>query len=433
MEISIKESTMVRPAQETPNQWLWMSNMDEIVIRSHIPTVYFYIPDGSSNCFDVERLKGSLSRILVPFYPVAGRLRFDENERLELICNAEGVLFIEAETSSEMDLLTGDFTDSSQVWRLVPAVDYSGGISSYPLFILQVTSFKCGGISIGVGVHHSLADGTSALNFINSWSDMARGIPLCLEPLFDRTLLRARVPPTPKFHHIEYEPSPPLITESESHPKSSIVSVFNITADHVNTLKAKSQENIADTSTTKFSTFNVLAAHIWRCVTRARFLSNDQPTKLYMAVDGRSRLHPALPSEYFGNVIFTTATIAVAGDLQSEPITDTEKRIQKALTQMDNEYLRSILDYMELPGVKDLARGSRTIHSPNLGIVSWMRLPIYEADFGWGRPVYMRPAKVLVEGLVYITRTPKNDGSLSVVTRLEASEMKLFGELLYKF
>jgi shikimate O-hydroxycinnamoyltransferase len=28
-----------------------------------------------------------------------------------------------------------------------------------PLFLLQVTYFKCGGVSLGVGIYHNMADG----------------------------------------------------------------------------------------------------------------------------------------------------------------------------------------------------------------------------------------------------------------------------------
>ncbi|MBA0779806.1 hypothetical protein Gotri_004011 [Gossypium trilobum] len=138
MEITIKESTIVRPAEGTPKRSLWNSNLDIVMAKYHLPTIYYYKPNGSSDFFDIGRLKEALSKILVPFYPIAGRLGYDENGRLEIRCNAEGVLFVEAETTSVMEHLIGDFTDYSQVFRLVPKVDYSGGISSYPLLVLQV-------------------------------------------------------------------------------------------------------------------------------------------------------------------------------------------------------------------------------------------------------------------------------------------------------
>ncbi|KAG4125780.1 hypothetical protein ERO13_D10G118900v2 [Gossypium hirsutum] len=436
MEITIKESAIVRPAEDTPKRSLWNSNLDIVMIRYHIPTVYYYKPNGSSDFFDTGRLKEALSKILVPFYPVAGRLGYDENGRLEIICNGEGVLFVEAETTAVMEHLIGAFAENHQVLRLVPKVDYSEGISSYPLILLQVTKFKCGGVCLGVGIQHTLGDGAAALHFINSWADTSRGLTPAIAPFIDRTLLRARDPPTPKLHHVEYDPSPALKSalksQSDDH-KPSIVSTFKLTADQLNTLKAKA--NVANANGgIKYSSFNILAAHIWRCVSKARGLPADQDTKLYFPVDGRYRLDPPLPPGYFGNVIFTTALIAQAGNLETESFTDTIKRIHEGLNQINDEYLRSAIDYIEkVPDLNTLVRGPHTFRCPNLVVVPWNWLPIYEADFGWGRPIYMGPGNVVQEGKIYILPSPTNDGSLTLAARLEIPHMKVFEKLIYEF
>ncbi|PPD95793.1 hypothetical protein GOBAR_DD07182 [Gossypium barbadense] len=400
MEITIKESAIVRPAEDTPKRSLWNSNLDIVMTRYHIPTVYYYKPNGSSDFFDTGRLKEALSKILVPFYPIAGRLGYDENGRLEIICNGEGVLFVEAETTSVMEHLIGDFTENHQVLSLVPKVDYSEGISSYPLIVLQVTKFKCGGVCLGVGIQHTLGDGAAALHFINSWADTSRGLTPAIAPFIDRTLLRARDPPTPKLHHVEYDPSPALMSASKSQSddhKPSIVSTLELTADQLNTLKAKAKVANANGGV-KYSSFNILAAHIWRCVSKARGLPADQDTKLYFPVDGRYRLDPPLPPGYFGNVIFTTALIAQA-----------------------------------VPDLNTLVRGPHTFRCPNLVVVPWNWLPIYEADFGWGCPIYMGPGNVVQEGKIYILPSPTNDGSLTLAARLEIPHMKVFEKLIYEF
>ncbi|XVF89297.1 hypothetical protein PTKIN_Ptkin19aG0118900 [Pterospermum kingtungense] len=433
MEITILESTMVYPAEETPRTTIWVSNMDLFMTRYHISTVYFYKRNGSSNFFDAEVLKEALSKILVPFYPIAGRLGYDENGRLEIVCNAEGVLFTEAETTSAMDDLVKDFTDGSKVPQLVPKIDYSGGISSYPLLALQLTSFKCGGVSLGVSFQHTLVDGTSGLHFINSWADTARSMSPSIAPFLDRTLLRARDPPTPRFRHVEFEPSPTLKTVSDPEaPRPSIVSVFNIRADQVKALKDKVIDCSPDKA--KYSTYSILTAHIWRCATKARELAEDQEVKLTMPIDGRNRLCPPLPPGYFGNVIFFSAPFVAANDVVSEPFIDTVKRVHEMLKEMNDEYLRSGIDYLEKVGdINSVMRGPQTMRCPNLSINSWIWLPIHDADFGWGRPIFMRPANIVHEGKVYIMPSPTKDGSLTLATRLETPHMKRFGNLLYEF
>lgn len=140
MKIDIKESIMVKPSKPTPSKRLWNSNLDLIVGRIHLLTVYFYKPNGiSPNFFDFRIMKEALSNVLVSFYPMAGRLAKDnEKERIEINCNGEGVLFIEAEIDAFIDDF-GDFIPSLEIKKmLIPSVDTSGDISSFPLVIFQV-------------------------------------------------------------------------------------------------------------------------------------------------------------------------------------------------------------------------------------------------------------------------------------------------------
>lgn len=141
MIIDVKESTLVKPAEETPRRGLWNANVDLVVPRFHTPSVYFYRPTGALNFFDPNVVKEGLSKALVPFYPMAGRLRRDEDGRIEIDCNAEGVLFVVAETSSVIDDF-GDFAPTLELKKLIPSVDYSGGMSTYPLLVLQVCADK---------------------------------------------------------------------------------------------------------------------------------------------------------------------------------------------------------------------------------------------------------------------------------------------------
>ncbi|XP_016650483.1 PREDICTED: shikimate O-hydroxycinnamoyltransferase-like [Prunus mume] len=116
--VSIKESTMVKPAEESTPRGSLLS--------------------GDENFFDLVVLKQALSKALVLFYPMAGRYKLnDQNGRMEIDCNAEGVLFVVAESISAIDDF-GDFVLNPNLRELIPGVDYAGGISSFRIFALQV-------------------------------------------------------------------------------------------------------------------------------------------------------------------------------------------------------------------------------------------------------------------------------------------------------
>ncbi|KAB5511805.1 hypothetical protein DKX38_028833 [Salix brachista] len=398
MKINTRESIIVRPNQDIPQQRLWLSNMDLLHPRYYLPTV----------------------------------LARDENGRIEINCNGEGVMLVVADTDSTTEEL-GEFMTSMKLRQLIPTVDTNlEDISRNPLLLLQVTSFKCGGVCLGVGWHHTLADGTGALHFINSWATLARGLSITIPPFLDQTILRGRVAPKPIFHHVEFDPPPTINTDHlTKNTKPQYLANLKITLEQINSLKAKAS-NVE--SETKYTTYEILTAHIWRSVSKARnFQNNDQKNKLRISVDGRSRLNPPLQSSYFGNVIFTASPVALSCDLLSESFRCTVERIHRDIKKMDDEYLRSALDYLEEVGdVNSIPRGSITCACPNLNIVSWMQLPFYKADFGWGAPLLLRPATML-EGRGYIHPNPANDGSFSLAICLETDHMESFRKLFYDF
>ncbi|KAL0903503.1 hypothetical protein M5K25_027889 [Dendrobium thyrsiflorum] len=430
MIINVRETAMVKPGAETPRRRIWNSNLDLVVPRFHTPSVYFYRrPEVEGDgFFDAQKLKEALAKTLVAFYPMAGRLAKDEDGRVEIDCNAEGVLLVFAETNSTVDDF-GDFAPTMEMKRLIPMVEYTDDISAFALLVLQITYFKCGGASLGVGMQHHVADGYSGTHFVNSWSDVARGLGISLPPFIDRTLLRPRNPPTPTFPHIEYHPPPSMSTPTPTPtptPSSTAVNIFHVSRTHLNLLKSKTPTT---NSTPRFSSYSLLAAHVWRCACAARALPPNQLSKLYIATDGRKRLQPPLPDGYFGNVIFTATPLATAGEMA-----DAAGIIQAALGRMDPEYLRSALDYLEVqPDLTALVRGAHTFRCPNIGITSWVSLPIHEADFGWGKPIFMGPGGIAYEGLSFVLPSPAGDGSLKVAISLQAEHMARFKDLFYQF
>eukprot|EP00250_Pteridium_aquilinum_P010021 c19096_g1_i1 orf=260-2071(+) len=603
MKVTIRYAKLVKPVEETPREVIWNSNIDLVIPRIHTPSVYFYKPSGAGQgAFSYSVMKRSLAQALVPFYPMAGRLQTDAHGRIEINCNGDGALLVGASIDASVADF-GDFAPTLALKQLVPKVTYTEDISAYPLLLVQVTFFRCGGVSLGVGMQHHVADGMSGLHFMNTWANMARGKDIEVKPFIDRTLLRARKPPTPKFAHIEYQPPPALLRPKpksnimkaaqnggldeacqnggvailngckkvhdshqytngyhqhichddhchmhhhhenhvdrqngchhhednyhdlqhhvdvdqhthdghhdhhghdahnhhnglphhdqdthdghtrhdvnnhhkgfphhdqhthnshhvhhqqlelqhdhvvhhdkthqnglhhhhhHSHDDAVMPAILHLTKQQVQELRAKAADKKTGVT---FSTYEAVSAHVWRCVTRARQLRGEQETKLYIATDGRARLRPALPKGYFGNVIFTATPTARAADLEEEGLSYGAGKIRGALERMDDEYLRSALDYLEMqPNLGALVRGAHTFKTPNLGITSWTRLPIHEADFGWGRPIFMGPAGIPFEGLAYLLPSPSaQDGGLSVSLALSSLHMPTFIQLFYHF
>lgn len=85
--------SFVKPSQKTPLHVLDLSAIDRIpVLRCNARTLHVFRhgPDAA------QVVKEALSKALVPYYPIAGRLVESVHSELQIDCSAEGVRFVEA-------------------------------------------------------------------------------------------------------------------------------------------------------------------------------------------------------------------------------------------------------------------------------------------------------------------------------------------------
>ncbi|KAK8962145.1 Shikimate O-hydroxycinnamoyltransferase [Platanthera guangdongensis] len=426
--IEIEEKTLVIPNEATPADEIWLSNLDLLVARDHTPTVYFYRrPLGASDFFSPTVIKDALARALVPFYPLAGRLVPGADGRLCIRCTAEGALFIVARSESVLRDF-GDFAPSDQIRRLLVPFSDCANEGIQPLVMFQLTFFQCGGVCLGTAVHHTAADGLGALNFINSWASIARITNHNLiPPSFNRTSLRSRSPPSITSTHYEYCHTQPTSSTCHS-PFTSIV--LRLSNHHLSILRTTTT-----LSKKPLSTFKAVVVHIWRCACKARGLDSAHLTRLYMTADARSRLHPPLPPNFIGNAIFRMSTELTVGEVVTGNLEFTAAKVSDATARLDNEYVRSLVDFLEAR-VEDIAvrKGSWVMPETDIWVISWQGLPIYGADFGWGKPLYMGRACLQFSGLLYIVPTSpeEEDGGLLVLAAMEPEKVEKFKEVFYK-
>ena len=136
--------------------------------------------------------------------------------------------------------MNGDFAPTDAVRDLVPKVDYTTPIEEWPLLLVQVTRFGCGGLCDRVAISHTMVDGRSATHFINSWAKLSRGYDLEDDdmPFLDRTVLRSSEPVRiPRFDHIEYTTKPPVLIgrtdANEERKKETTATLLKLTREQV--------------------------------------------------------------------------------------------------------------------------------------------------------------------------------------------------------
>lgn len=109
-----------------------------------------------------------------------------------------------------------------------------------------------------------------------------------------------------------------------------------------------------------------------------------------MAVNCRHRLEPRLEPLYFGNAIQSIPTVALVGDVLSNDLHWSADLLHQNVVAHDDATVRR--------GVKDWESNPRLFPLGNpdgasITMGSSPRFPMYDNDFGWGRPVAVRSGK----------------------------------------
>ncbi|XP_057847974.1 agmatine coumaroyltransferase-2 [Cryptomeria japonica] len=409
MKVFRGEGVLIKPCGGKDHRKLVeLSNLDLVAYPMYNKVVYvFEAPTPNS-----EVLKEGLAKVLADFREWAGRYTKETpNGCLGINLNDEGVLVMEGEADGTIaDAMP--FHPSTFLLKLVPPTSTMGS----ELLLMQFTRFACGGLVIGLASHHHVADGQATTLFMNSWGKVVRGERI-LPPVHDRSLLKARDPPQPCFDHYEYGN---IIHGHCSIDSNLTIKQFHFDAIFLQELKLKVKGG-SNTARKYYTTFEIIVAHMWKCITKARGLDGVKKTKASISVDGRKRLNPSLPSEYFGNVVYDSSAQSIASEIINRPLVFIAELVHKAITKVDDSFIHSAIDFLELR--KKSLGPARVDDGFDVIPVSWMRFPINSFHFGMGEPVYVGPSLMLIEGLIILFDSYVNAGGVDVVVCLSRAHM----------
>jgi hypothetical protein len=133
----------VRPAAPTPRETKRLSDIDDNDnVRQHVSLAFFYHcgKDGIALGNPAGVIRRALGEALVPYYPLAGRLREVDGRKLVVDCTGEGVLFVEAEADVRLAELhaAGLRPPFPYMQQLLLEVEGSSGMLDTPLMLIQV-------------------------------------------------------------------------------------------------------------------------------------------------------------------------------------------------------------------------------------------------------------------------------------------------------
>ncbi|KAG9446133.1 hypothetical protein H6P81_012261 [Aristolochia fimbriata] len=412
MDVQVTSVETIQPSSATPEhlRTFELSLLDMQAPIMYIPLVFFYSPSNGNETENAaaksDQLKASLSEALTRFYPFAGRVK----EESSIECNDQGVDFVEAQVSCELYQFLGLPNVVEFLEQLHPCNYLKPKTGSDVLLATQINHFQCGGMAIGVGIHHLVADMSAMATFIKNWATTSSGANRVAGPSFNSPSLF----PASRVERIRFP-----VTETFSTKR------FVFTQSSLTRLRAKASTYSRSGMPTRVE---ALSALIWRCAIRAtRKEGGSRAMVCLKAVNIRPRMAPPLPDNTFGNMFLLANTSGVAEkDLYQGCL---EEQLREALRQIDDTHIKKLQG--PNGNLHVWASKERVVEQfSNMDveffiISSWTRFQMYDYDFGCGKPVWVSVYAIPVRNAALLLDRRGGDGIEAWVC-LEKEDMDRF-------
>ncbi|XP_071695349.1 benzyl alcohol O-benzoyltransferase-like [Rutidosis leptorrhynchoides] len=413
---------LIVPAKPTPQELKPLSDLDESqVSRVQVSSIYFYRGDQKMrNKNPASVIREALSKLLVFYYPFAGRLKEGPKGKLMVDCSGQGVMFIEAEADVTLDQfgypLLPPFPCLDELLYDVPG---SSSILDSPLLLMQVTRLLNGDFVFAQRLNHTMGDAKGITQFNLALGEIARGASTpSILPVWQRDFLCTRDPPRITCTHHAFDE---VVGAGENFipQKDMAYRTFFFGPNEMSNIRKLVPSHLKNCST-----FDVLTAYLWHCRTIALQPDPKDNMRIIFPVDARSKLKSFIPVGYYGNVVGIAAATSTAEELTNKPLSHALELVMKAKFDVTEEYMRSQTDFMV---IKD--RPQFTIVGGFI-VTDLTRAEMNIVDLGWGKPAYGGP----VAGAMYFTSgylpfvNNKGESGTAVAICLPIAAMEKFVE-----
>ncbi|RRT68800.1 hypothetical protein B296_00032177 [Ensete ventricosum] len=304
---------LVAPCEHTPSATLTLSSVDHALgLRFSLEMISAY----GHGVEAASLIRGALSRALVPYYPVAGRLVTSAEGELEVACTGDGVWFVEKM------------------------------------------------VHLGVKFSHMVFDGVGAGQFLKTVGEIAGGLS---RPTVEPIWFRDAIPAPPRLPR-----QPPMITFD------CVPSLFDFPQLTINNIK----EELMRETAYRCTTFEAVAAVLWRCRTRAINLPPHADAHLVFSANVRPLLCQLLPPQrgYYGNCVYCLNVTSSSDKIKHAPLTEIVSLIRDAKASLAAKFSEWAMGNVEedpynVPNGYDV-----------LNLSDWRSVGFFGVDYGWGTP-----------------------------------------------
>ncbi|XP_022775628.1 vinorine synthase-like [Durio zibethinus] len=389
LEVEVISKEIVKPSSPTPDRLCryQLSFLDQLTPTIYNPLILFYpeICDTEANKIRTsDQLKQSISNALTYFYPLAGRIM--ENQMF-VDCNDEGIPFLEVRVKCQLS----DVIKNPVPCELNKLLPFEIEDAKEPPLGIQFNIFDCGGLGIGVCISHKIGDAVSFFSFVNTWAAISRGEKKLVAPEFVSASL------FPPRNLSGYTPS---IRQTK---EQIITKRFVFSASKIEEIRGKYSDNASFENQARPTRVEALSAFIWSRFVAATDIRSRPDTfcSIFHMVNLRTRIDPPQPEYSFGNLYSFTITIPSMDRAGESNFTNVVSQMRDSIKRVNNEYVKKIQNgYNHFDSIKEIAASSAKGDMISFTFTSLCRFPMYEADFGWGKPIWAGSAARDIKNVV---------------------------------
>ncbi|KAI3929652.1 hypothetical protein MKX01_025820 [Papaver californicum] len=390
MKVEVVSKEIIKPSRATPShlKTFNLSHLDQLAPPFYTPLLLYYC-------------KNDNDTILNPILSLAGKVIDDKF----VDCNDDGENYFETKVSNLQLSPLIQHSDVHEVANIfLPFEPRDPEILSIqlPLISVKVNVFDedCGGgIMIGFCISHKIIDPTFT-PFINDWATIARGISSVdghqqikgpdfgLQCIFPQKRFN-RVVVTKKF----------IFTDSE-----------------LALLKEKST-NLQYQLPTRVE---ALSALIWKCLIeldQGKVMKGATADPPAVTMKDSSPIAAKLLRQYGLSCGCSPRLLGKDIDVKDQNYPDLVSKVRDSIKKIDGDYIEELrttdmlLNFLKMNENKATGQNTSMLH-----FTSWCRFPIYDADFGCGKPTWISISSIPFKNMVVLMDTSSGDGIEATVS-----------------